>query len=173
VYDTRARQWMTDSYNAYEFAASASWDGKWMALRNTISSSDAIQIEDTSSFQDFGSTDITTRLELGDLRPFGIQGRGLVRGVMLLGEYRSASTVTVEVSYDSGQSYPDQASWVLSGLTAGDAVTKDFVQSRIAIDEMRFRLSDSGSGEGLVYNALSVRVEKRRGERRFASADRR
>lgn len=171
--DLRTDEWILDTIGP--IAHAAVWNGAWTACAANTSSIVPIIQEGSSSFADLGVSFIPTTLELGDLRPFGIQGRGLVRRIHVLGEYRGPCTLKAEASYDDGVTYSDSVTWNLTGLTAGATVRREWQLSRQQLDSVRLRLSDanlSGPSEGFVFNALSVHVERKKGLRRRPPGER-
>ena len=173
VLDLRTKQWTVDRYaDGQAMQASALWGGAYIAGAIIMSLSRPLRLE-SAAFLDDAATAFDMVLELGDLRPFGLQGRGLVRQVQLLSELRSACTIKIEASYDTGITYADNASWAVTGVL-GQQLAREWAIPRIQIEELRLRLSVIGgsSAEGAVFNALTLQVEPRRGARRFESGAR-
>lgn len=180
--DLRSNQWSVDSYYGAAIDCAATWSDGWAAVNASgvlFHESDATVASPYGDYVAPADDYVSSVLELGDLRPFGLQGRGLVRRVNVLGELRATPcAIKLEASYDGGLTYPDSAQWELSG-SSGSQVARQWAIPRITIDEVRFRLSDlnsagsdEGSSEGFVFNALTLEVEPRRGARRYASGDR-
>ncbi len=185
VYDTRAGEWM------YDYSAGA---GVWSSPRTTLDRYDGKlvidgKIAESSAFTDdhTGSNGVAYYMQLitGDVRPFGPNGNGRVRKVMLLGEARSTGSIIAQilVSYDSGVSYTNDVSdvFVTTGVV-GLTIQLDHLlkyprghaPSGVYSNALRFQLlsrSNSATAglEAFAFNALSLEVFPERGLMRQAA----
>lgn len=161
VYDTRLNEWFVDNVSAGRAIKALSlYDGKLEV--------DGTMIETPGSFADDAGSLVTVIpvLETGDMRPFGAQGWGRIVRTTLLGEARDVSvawTLTLDVSYDSGKTYAEQAQWPVASLAVaiGDAIDGAehmFVQQRVAAVRNRWSWTTPSPTEGLVFNAQSLEV---------------
>ncbi len=179
VYDTRAGEWMVDQDTGGVWTSNRKtvdvYDGK-LILDGSIAETDAfIDNVDGSNPQS-----IEESITLGDIRPFGPMGFGRIRKLVVLGEARTASSVTVsvDVSYDSGVSYSDDpgASWAVTSA-AGTRVRKDHLLKYPRNESVRPRLravptSATAGVEGFIFNDLSLEVFPAVGTPRLAAGDR-
>lgn len=114
-----------------------------------------------SGFTDGASTVITTQWRTQPLFPFDLGGNGLVHDLMLTGEYRSAGTLALRVSYDGGLTFTTYPSFVLSGLTTGALVRRKWAvaqsDAQVIVAELTF--TPSTPGEGLIVNQLDLWVD--------------
>lgn len=119
-----------------------------------------VYVQSATSFADVSSTVIVTTLETNPIYPFGLGGNGTVHDVMLIGEYRSAGTGTLQISYDDGVSYNNYTSFVLSGLSVGQTVKKRWVINQTDLQSLKFKLTytPSSAGEGFVAFQLTLLV---------------
>lgn len=173
VFDTLRREWTVD--NLFAGAANSArvfrtldvYDGK-LILDGTVGETSAYVDAEPSG----QSRAIVMTVATGDVTPFGPMGNGRVRGLDWMGEYRSASTVTVEVSHDSGQTLDAHVgTWVTSG-TAGDRLEREYRLKIVRTKSPRFRLTSTPTspGEGTVFNAISLEVFPEKGTPRLAAA---
>lgn len=173
VYDTRIGEWYVDTVSGAP---------KCLALYNgTLVYAGAFgQTLTTWGDQLSGGppTAITWEIQTGDIRPFGAAGWGRLNLFEILGEYRSGATITAWVSYDSGQTWTDSYAWNVGGLTAGDAVSRQFGPSSIQGVSYRVKIQAVGAsggfytGEGLILHALSAQVFPAAGLGRRSAAER-
>lgn len=116
---------------------------------------------------DWGSVAaVPVSFTLADLRPFGLMSRGQIRGVQILGEYRSATKITITAYQDGRFSQPlpfQKATETVTG-TAGDKFTLEWglpVRQVNALS-LKFDLADADSsspGEGVVIHAIGIEAE--------------
>lgn len=176
VFDVQTGEWTVDTPPVV-YGSMGTWLDEVAYGRLSISDQHPIRTEDTGLFGDTTGLNsesfVPSLFETGDLRPFGMQGRGMVRGLLLLGEYRAACTVTLEMSLDSGQSFPYTASWPLSGLAAGDRVALRWDLPVRYLSELRVRARDSNgsANEGFVFNGITLdNVDKLPGSRALGAS---
>jgi len=165
VLDLKTGQWSVDT-PPVAIAAVGLWDGAFAYARKELDDSSPLRADDVGAYSDAGAF-VATLLETGDLRLFGVSGRGMVRKFVLLGEYRAACTVNVAMSTDNGLTWTNVATYALSGLTTGERVSLRWALPVRYLSEVRFRLSDSNASvsEGFVFNALTLEVDKLPGTR--------
>ncbi len=120
VYDTRNSQWYTDRFYSHIHRTACIWNGK-VFLDGNIAQTSAYKDDDTGA----KNTAITSIVATGDVRPFGVNGWGRTRRTVVQGEYRSAVNLSLDVSYNSGQSTGNSKTWTLSGA-AGDAIKRSY-----------------------------------------------
>lgn len=175
VYDTRINEWTVDIPYAAAAATNRAYrclevyDGK-LVLDGQIAET-ALYADDESGSQNRAIVEV---LAMGDFRPFGPMGSGRVRGMDWLGEFRSASTVTVEVSYDSGVTFDAHVgTWVTAG-TAGDRLEREYRLKYVRTNSPRFRLTSTPTspGEGTVFNAVTLEIYPEKGTPRLGASQR-
>ena len=120
-----------------------------------------------SAYADGSSSVIVTRWRTHPIYPFEIGGNGCIHALAVTGEYRSAGTLALRISYDDGVSYETYDSFVLSGLTAGAAVHRQWSLERSDLQSIVVELTftPSAAGEGLVINGLTLLAEATAGLR--------
>lgn len=106
--------------------------------------------QSTTSFADGTSTVIPTQLKTQPLYPFGVGGTGLIHDVLIDGEYRSAGTLALRVSYDDGANFSSLPSFSLTGLAVGATVQRKWalplVGARSLVVELTYTPSTAGEG---------------------------
>lgn len=121
------------------------------------------------------ATYINGRIETKDLSIGSIAGYWRARELIGLFEYRGQARVTFDISYNSGQSWPDTLSFDLSSGTysVGDVVPLSFTLPWQKSDRFRFRISDSGYNgtstgtDGVRYLGMTLDFEKKPGLKRL------
>lgn len=113
-----------------------------------------------TSYVDGASSVIVTEWQTEPIYPFGLGGNGWIHDAQITGEFRSAGTLAMRVSYDDGASFEAYDSFVLSG-TAGDTVKRRWALKRSDIQNVvvEFIFTPSSAGEGFVINQLTLLVD--------------
>jgi hypothetical protein len=121
----------------------------------------AVYVQSTSSFADGTSTVIPTVIKTQPLCPFGLGGYGLIYDVLLVGEYRSAGTLALRVSYNDGVSFTSLASFTLTGLTVGQTVRRKWALPQVGSTSvvLEWTFTPSAAGEGFIANLAVLNVE--------------
>ena len=124
-----------------------------------------------TGFSDNGAV-IPLQVEFGDFAPFGPNGQGRLRMVQLLGEFKSAATVTLEISYDGGVTFPYSQSLSVTGLSTDAPVRLQWYPAIQRGDRFTFRvtMTPTTATQGVVLNALTLGVVPSRGETKLAAA---
>jgi len=133
----------------------------------------AVYVQSTTGFADGTSTVITTALKTQPIYPFGLGGYGSIWAVLITGEYRSAGTLALRVSYDDGVSFTSYDSYTLTGLTVGLTVQKrwEIQQSDFTSLVFEWTFTPSSAGEGFIAQEASILVEPEEGLRVLAAAE--
>lgn len=161
VYDTRINEWFVD--NVLNRAIRS------LAILNGLLVIDGSIIESTTSWQDSDGSSTASVLPVlttGDIRPFGQAGWGRFRKAQILGESRDVSvawSMTLEVSYDSGKTFGETATWARAslGTAIGDAFDMAehyFVTQKADSVRLRLSMTTPSATEGLVFNGLVLEV---------------
>lgn len=122
-------------------------------------------------------------IETGDARPFGPDAWGNIRAVRPRIRYPGdKTTLQIETSYDSGQSYPDDISWALGTTgdvqpSSGDVLELESWGSVQVTDKIRYRITvttplQDGEESGVELLNLTLRVAPKRGAQPVAAANR-
>ncbi len=187
VYDTRNGEWTVDKLFNGRPNSTRSWQclNKYndrLVLDGRIQQTPGVFADNDDGAHALSITATTTS---GDIRPFGMTGRGKSRKLQVLGEMRdpagasSGITLTAEVSYDSGLTWPDSGQWALA--TASPTFASSFELDHMLLypkgDSYRVRLSCSnadvvGISEGVIFNGLSLEVYPSQGLNRQAPSRR-
>jgi len=145
------------------------------ASDGAVSDQHLVAREDTT-FRDrlrAASSFISTHWETGDIRPSGPTGYARVRCARLLGETLGGDTTTVSVSYDSGATFEQDASFT---TTAESETQLQLTVARQKCNAIRFRVAETSSGttdtNGVRWHALSIEAD-RIGGRNILAAGRR
>jgi hypothetical protein len=114
-----------------------------------------------ASFVDETSTtpaDITELMQTGDMSPFGFGHAFRVDAVYVHGVFVAAATMSLLVEGDTGA-----ATYVFSGhgqaFSAGPAVMRARPSGLGCVQAVRVRLTITGSGEGFVFNGVTLVVQ--------------
>lgn len=99
IYDYDMEQWSTRTTESTPVSATI-WKNKYVYLQ----SNGRVWVQNSSVYQD-NLANVVTMYETGWLNLNGLQGFQRVKRLELLGEYKSAHTVTVDIGYDYAQSY--------------------------------------------------------------------
>jgi hypothetical protein len=117
--------------------------------------------QSTSSYADNTSTVIITEIETHPLYFFELGGNGKVHDVLLTGEYRSAGTLALRISYDDGLNFTTYDSFTLSGLTTGQTIQLKWAlqQSDVTSVVCEWVFTPSTAGEGFIAHNAAFLVE--------------
>jgi hypothetical protein len=177
VYDLRARGWSVDisPNNSPQLGPGGTWSDTFVQTKSISGHFDSIWQESNSTFDDGGSF-ITTELGTGDIRPFGVAGYGGFERVVVLGEFRGAAFVNVNVSVDAAT--PDFFSFDVSAADpgVGDGSVYLDVTPRVRMGSaIRVTVSDTSgtASEGFIAQALFIEHETIGKTKRLAAARRR
>jgi hypothetical protein len=137
IYDTRAKQWMTDILTQ---------DNRLWCLDRFDDHVVLSGIYEPAGYEDrFTGPVIPVSMQCttGDIRPFGLQGRGRVRKVVVLGESASvfSSTLQIEVSYDSGQTWLESSTNTITPTAAGEPFYVEHMVVKVKGTNYRLRLT--------------------------------
>lgn len=118
-----------------------------------------------TAFSDNGAV-IPLQVKFGTAAPFGPNAQGRLRVIQLLGEFKSAADVKLEVSYDDGVSYEDCGTHTVTGLSADAAVRLQWFPATQRGDRFKPRLTMTPAtvGQGITFNVLSLGVIPSKGE---------
>lgn len=122
----------------------------------------------TGGFSDTTSTVIPTQIKTHPLYPFELAGYGTMHSVLLTGEFRSAGTLTLRVSYDDGVSFTTYDNFVLTGLTVGQTVQRKWAlqQSEMTSVVFEWTFTPSVPGEGFIMHSAGLLVDPQPGQLR-------
>jgi hypothetical protein len=135
IYDTRTKQWSTDDFFARGIFCLDVFDGK-LVIDGALTKTDDFTDIAAPEWEN-GTMSFTT----GDVRPFGLAGRGRTRKLVLTGELLDTSALlTVEVSYDSGQTWAESNTLTLTGAI-GDPFYAEHMIQYVKGTGYRFRIS--------------------------------
>jgi hypothetical protein len=178
VYDLAHKAWAVDSYGG-GISSAAVGVGQWAdnevaIFQPTLASPLPLAITN-GSFSDAGAP-IQVSIATGDIRPFGVQSRGPMQRFAVLSELRSPCMLVVDRITDRGS---NSTSRVFSGVAPDDQIgTKNYTQVDLgplelrSIASLRIALSESSTGEGLAFIALSIERGTSDGLRLEKPADR-
>jgi hypothetical protein len=111
-------------------------------------------------------------LKTGSLAAFDGLGYGALHRVGVLGEFRSACSLTCEVSLNDEATWDPIATYALTG-SAGETFNKFFTppRKRDARFVFRFTLTGLGTGDGAYLNKFLLEVDRSPGSKRAALGD--
>jgi hypothetical protein len=117
-----------------------------------------------SGFTDGASSVIVTEWQTEPIYPFEVGGNGHIHDIQVTGEFRSAGTLALRVSYDDGVSFEAHDSFALTG-TAGDTVKRRWSIRRSDIQSIvaEFIYTPSSPGAGLVITQMTLLVDPSQG----------
>lgn len=123
-----------------------------------------VYAQSESGYTDGSSSVIVTEWQTEPIYPFELGGNGCIHDVQVTGEFRSAGTLAMRVSYDDGVSFEAHDSFAITG-TAGDTVKRRWSLRRTDIQNVVVELiyTPSSPGEGLVINQLTLLVDPSNG----------
>ena len=171
-YDINQNEWFKDNVQTTVIVTIAKFNGQ-LLLNGNITQISAAWKDNYTGAQDIVVAPV---IATADIRPFGVLGAGRTRKAVLLGEFRSASNVTmlVEVSTDSGTTYTTIGTFTMAG-TAGTAFRRECLLPRPRETAFRFRVTLTPSAstvEAPVINAITLEVFKSEGTPRLAASER-
>lgn len=169
VYDTRINEWSVDNVQTRAIRS--------LSIFNGLLVIDGSIVETPGNFQDFdGSTSATVlpTLTTGDIRPFGQTGWGQMIKTQMLAEARDVTvawSATMDVSYDSGKTFGETATWTRANIATAigdaiDAAEHYFVTQRCDSVRLRFSWTTPSATEGIVWNGLQFEVIPFEGSKR-------
>lgn len=124
-----------------------------------------VYAQSATGFTDGTASVIETQWKTQPIFPFDLGGNGLVHDLMLTGEFRSAGTLALRVSYDGGLTFTTYPSFTLTGLTVGALVRRKWAltqaDAQVIVAELTF--TPSAPGEGLIINQLDLWVAPTQG----------
>ena len=167
VYDLDRHTWISsdDPGTGSEYGTIiASWNGRLaLATRLQFGADIDLRVEDPDAWTtNLSNEDVT--LELADLRPFGVMGRGAARVFQVLGEIRANATISATVftdgRYSAAIDLPPQQ--VVGEV--GDKFTVEWGLPVRDLNAVGVRLNvsppDDGSvNEGLVIHSIGVEAD--------------
>lgn len=173
VFDTRISEWSVDNVQNRAI--------KTLAVYNGLLVIDGSILESTTSWQDSNGSstaNVIPTLTTGDIRAFGPNGWGRYKKVQIEGEARDvlvAWSLTLDVSYDSGKTFGETATWTRANLAAafGDAIDgaeHRFITQKTDSIRLRLSMTTPSPTEGLVFNGLSLSIDGAPGLKRQANA---
>lgn len=119
-------------------------------------------------------------LETGDIRPFGPLGFGRVDAAVVMGTIDTAATLTMEVSLNSGETYPYTATWTPSTFAASGPFQRHWEPNEkiLGLGSFRLRFTDGDSEagpteNGLIWHGYSLEVQPLGGTTRLTDTERR
>jgi len=133
----------------------------------------AVYLQSTSSFADGTSTVIPTQIKTQPIYPFDLGGYGTIWELLVTGEYRSAGTLALRVSYDDGVSFTSYDSYTLTGLTVGQTVQRKWAiqQSDFTSLVFEWTYTPSAAGEGFILHTAAMLVETEEGLRELTASE--
>lgn len=124
-----------------------------------------------------GATAVALQIETGDVQVFGQGGHGRLAVVEALGEFQTAATLLLEVSYDMGLSWDAiSTAFTVTGLAAGTNFQRRWTPNRQRGGKFRLRVTmtpSSTTAEGCRLTGMSVYYVPASGPTRLAGSRRR
>jgi hypothetical protein len=97
----------------------------------------------------------------------GLQGFARARWWSVLGEYRSANTMQIQVAYDYNDTFIDSTVWTPPASSAGDPQQARGRFSRQQAEAVMFKITAGGTaGEHFRLTGVSIEVGVKKGVRR-------
>jgi hypothetical protein len=123
-----------------------------------------VYAQSESGYTDGASSVIVTEWQTEPIYPFEVGGNGHIHDIQVTGEFRSAGTLAMRVSYDDGVSFEAHDSFALTG-TAGDTIKRRWSLRRSDIQSVvvEFIYTPSTPGAGLVLTQMSMLVDPSQG----------
>lgn len=118
-----------------------------------------------TSFADISGTVIETQWKLHPLYPFELGGYGTMHAVLVTGEFRSAGTLALRVSYDDGVNFTEYPSFTITGLDVGATVQRRWALEQTDTTSLvcEWTFTPSTPGEGLILNTATFLVDPQPG----------
>jgi len=174
VYDLRTGGWSVDDLGGGMLTA-GTWSDTFVCSRSLGSL--ALVAETPSSYTRADGNFISTTLGTRDIRPFGVAGYGGFSTVVLVGEFRAAAFVNVQISVDGAA--PDNFQFAVTAADAPDGSVMLDVTPRIKNGSaLRITCSDDGNpssatpSEGFIMQALFIEHDTIGKTKRLAAARR-
>lgn len=128
----------------------------WAGVHHIVNSDDDGLLAQSSSHSgsgDLPQLDLTT----GWIKVDGLQGYGLVRRLLLLGEYLGAHDLRIRVAYNYDDSWIDDKTWTVSPASAG-TLQLEHGLSRPKCESVKFRITAQavGAATAPVTSALNL-----------------
>jgi hypothetical protein len=158
-----------------------SWAGRAVIARTTVTGGNGVAVEADGHLDSWATALAPSprfRIETGEIRPFGMMGRGTVLNARLLTEYREECSVTVRVTHNGkySQTYTQARLELGATDTKGDRVALDFKPRGGSTDlnsiayeiEVGFPAAEGGGdelveSEGVLIHGLGLMVESVQG----------
>lgn len=177
VYDLLFRQWSRFTYTSAPPRHGCYWKGKYVLILDVAGGQQA-HMESSTSYVDRTSVWVPFVAETAWISSGGPMGWQRVRRLTVLGEYRSAHALKVEMTVDYASSYLQTVTF-----TEAQTVTnKDRIMVHLGAQNgmstrsraLRVRLSDEapavfGTGEALRWNGLALEVVQQEGPARHGA----
>jgi hypothetical protein len=115
------------------------------------------------------------RVNMGAVQPFGLAGTGRVPTIEVTGEFQAACTLTLNISYDDGATFPYSSSHTITGLATGATFRKQWYPNNQRGGRFMFRVTMTptvSTTEGCRLTGCTVYLAKPGGPSRLASAHR-
>ncbi len=161
VLDEESLQWVSVDSDAAPYAFVGTWGGFLALGAASLAGANDLLLEGTS----FGS--VVASVETGDVAPFGLFGRGAVRGVQALFEMRGSSRVSLDVYFDGEYPAPAPGDEHVIELTLpvgaeGRRERVLFKPGRIKCNSVRLLLTwqSRPSGPAGLFLGFGLEVEK-------------
>jgi hypothetical protein len=124
-----------------------------------------VYIQSQTVYADAGSV-ITTQWKTNPLYPFELGGYGTLHAMLATGEFRSAGTLALRVSYDDGVTFQTYDSFVLTGLTVGATFQRRWAlqQSDLTSVVFEWTFTPSAPGEGCILLGAAMLVDPEAGQ---------
>lgn len=124
--------------------------------------------QDAAIYSDTSNTVITCQWKTHPIYPFELGGWGEVVDLLVSGEFRSAGTLALRVSYDDGVSFTTYPSFVITGLTVGATVQKKWALTTSDTTSlvMEWTFTPSSPGAGLILHSAALLVNQEAGKLR-------
>jgi hypothetical protein len=176
IYDLAHKSWNLDSLGlGLGPCGVGQWTGGEVALFSpSLSFAPALFVTD-NSFADAGAA-FTVLLQTGHLRPFGVLSEGSVIKAQLLATLRSACTLTVGKFTENGGTSAFRTfalavdDYQIGQYTVTDIELGNFEAREVA--RLQLEISETSTGEGLSFVALSLEHEQGEGLKRASPLSR-
>jgi hypothetical protein len=177
-YDVRTHEWMHDELLIAPTTL-ATQNGA-LLISGQVLETPGAYAENPRGLADAAA--LTYEIVTGDIRPFGPEGQGRVRKVVILGEYRAQGSLTVYVSYDAGLTWTDYATYGFGPFDSHSVGEEFAIEHRLKYVRgcpYRFKIQVTcGFGftgsvhptEGATISALSFELFPSAGTRRLPAA---
>lgn len=178
VRDFLTEQWLHDTMPGSGTLAALTSFGNSIAYAMSTGS---VYVQSTSSFADSSVFFIETYTELHPIYPFGLGGYGEIYEVQVTGEFRGDCRLYLEVSYDDSSVPVSLDGYDLLSTTyaVGQPFSVRWTLPRSVTSAVKLALSvtsssqpgAAGTSEGLVFNDISLLVNREDGLRELAPSE--